>query len=56
MNSKALRLIGFVFLLAGIVVAVLNLRRVANLGAVMLPALLIVLGMAFTLRARRRRL
>jgi hypothetical protein len=56
MSPKVLRIIGIVFMLLAVVVAVLNLRRVANLGAFYLPALLIVLGVAFIVRARNRRL
>jgi hypothetical protein len=55
-TPKTMRVIGIVFMLLAAVVAVLNLRRVANLGAFYLPALLIVLGAAFILRARNRRL
>lgn len=56
MSKGAMRIIGLVLMVLAAVVAVLNLRRVANLGAVYLPALLIVIGMAFMLRARNRRL
>ena len=56
MSPAALRVIGIVFLLAAAAVAVLNLRRVAGLGAVALPSVLVVLGVACILRARRRRL
>lgn len=56
MSAKHLRLIGCAFMLLAAVVAVLNLRRVANLGAFYLPALLIVLGAAFIIRAKNRRL
>lgn len=56
MSTGTMRIIGLVFMVLAVVVAVLNLRRVAGLGAVWLPALLIVTGMAFILRARNRRL
>ena len=56
MSPAALRFVGIVFLLAAVAVAVLNLRRVAGLGAVTLPSVLVVLGLACVLRARRRRL
>jgi hypothetical protein len=55
-TPSTLRIVGIVFLVAAAVVAVLNLRRVADLGAVALPSALTVLGLAFILRARRRRL
>jgi hypothetical protein len=51
-----MRFIGIAFMGLAAVVAILNLRRVANLGAFYLPAILIVLGAAFILRARNRRL
>jgi uncharacterized membrane protein len=56
MTPSTLRVIGIVFLVAAAAVAVLNLRRVAGLGAIALPSVLTVLGVAFILRARKRRL
>lgn len=56
MSPSTLRLIGIVFLVAAAVVAVLNLRRVADLGAFALPSVLMVLGLAFVARSRKRRL
>jgi hypothetical protein len=56
MSAKTMRLLGSAFMILAALVAILNLRRVANLGAYYLPALLIVLGAAFMLRARNRRL
>ena len=56
MSPSALRVIGIVFLLAAAALAVLNLRRVAGLGAAALPSALVLIGMACILRARRRRL
>ena len=56
MSPMALRIIGIVFLISAAAVAVLNLRRVADLGAVALPSALTVVGLAFILRARKRRL
>lgn len=56
MSTGVLRAIGVVFMILAAIMAVLNLRRVANLGAFYLPAILIVLGAAFILRARNRRL
>jgi hypothetical protein len=51
-----MRVVGIVFLVAAAVVAVLNLRRVYGLGAVAVPSVLTVVGLAFILRARKRRL
>lgn len=51
-----MRIIGIMFMVLAVVAAILNLRRVADLGALYLPALLIFLGAAFMVRARNRRL
>ena len=51
-----MRIIGIMFMVLAVVVAILNLRRVANMGAFFLPSLLIVLGVAFIVRAKNRRL
>jgi hypothetical protein len=56
MNPKYMRIIGVAFLVIAAVIAILNLRRVANLGAFFLPSIFMVIGMAFILRARNRRL
>lgn len=56
MSAKTLRIIGIVFMILAAIVAVLNLRRVADLGAFYLPALLIFLGAACMVQARNRRL
>jgi hypothetical protein len=56
MSPTILRIIGIVFMVMAAVIAVLNLKRVADLGAFFLPAILIVIGLAFILRARNRRL
>jgi hypothetical protein len=56
MSRRTMRIIGIVFMMLAALVAVLNLRRVANLGAFYLPAILIMVGAAFILRARNRRL
>jgi len=54
MNPGLLRLIGFLFLVAAVVVAVLNLHRVADLRMPWLAPLLLVLGAALVVAARRR--
>ena len=56
MNPSTLRIIGIVCLVAAAFVAVLNLKRVAGPGAFTMPSVLIVLGLACILRARKRRL
>ena len=56
MNPSTRRIVRTIFLVAAAVVAVLNLKRVADLGAFALPAVLLVTGLAFVLRARKRRL
>jgi hypothetical protein len=45
--------IGILFLVAAVVIAVLNLKRVANLGMLWLNAPLLVIGIALILAARR---
>jgi len=54
-SPTALRLIGIILLVAAAVLAVLNLKRVANLGTFWLGAPLLILGVAFVTLARRRR-
>jgi Flp pilus assembly protein protease CpaA len=53
MNPALLRWIGFLILVAAIAVAILNLHRVADLRLPWLAPLLIVLGAAFVVFARR---
>jgi hypothetical protein len=55
MNYSILRITGILFLIAAIVAAVLNLKRVANLGMPWLAPLLIILGAALTIAAKRGR-
>lgn len=52
--TMILRLLGIVFLLAAVTVAVLNLKRVADLGLLWLSPILIVLGAACIALSRRR--
>ena len=54
MNPTLLRVIGFLLLVAAVVAAILNLHRVADLGMPWLAPLLLVLGVAFVVFARRR--
>lgn len=54
MSPALLRLIGFLFLVAAIVAAILNLHRVADLRMPWLAPVLLVLGAALVVAARRR--
>ena len=55
MNPALLRLIGILLLVAAVAAAILNLHRVANLGMPWLGPLLLVLGAAFVVFAKRQR-
>ena len=55
MTSLVLRLIGILFLVAAVVVAILNLHRVANLGMPWLAPPLMLIGAAFVIGSRRGR-
>jgi hypothetical protein len=55
MNPSILRLFGIIFLIAAAIAAILNLHRVADLGMPWLAPLLIVLGAAFLIFSRRRK-
>jgi hypothetical protein len=55
MNPASLRLIGLLLLIAAVIAAILNLHRVADLRMPWLAPLLMVLGIAFTVLARKRR-
>lgn len=54
MSPKVLRLVGVFFMVDAVIVAVLNLHRVANLGMTWLPPLFIVIGALFTVLARKK--
>jgi hypothetical protein len=54
MNPALVRLIGILLLVAAVVAAILNLHRVADLRMPWLAPLLLVLGAAFVVFARRR--
>jgi hypothetical protein len=54
LSAQTLRILGILILVAAVVIAVLNLKRVANLGMLWLNAPLLVIGVALILVARRR--
>jgi hypothetical protein len=55
LSATTLRVIGFLFLVAAAVVAVLNLKRVANLGMMWLSPPLLIVGIAMiALTARKK--
>jgi hypothetical protein len=54
LTPKALRLIGILFLFIAAVVAILNLKRVADLGMMWASPALLVIGAAFLTLSRRR--
>ena len=54
MSAQTLRLLGIVCLIAAAIVAVLNLKRVANLGIFWLSAPLLVIGIGLVAASRRR--
>lgn len=55
MSSTTLRLIGLGFLIFAAVLAVLNLKRVADLGTFWLVPPVMIVGLALVALARRRR-
>lgn len=55
LSAKTLRVIGFLFLVVAAVVAVLNLKRVANLGLMWLSPPLLIVGLGFVAIAARRK-
>ncbi len=55
MNPKVLRLIGIFFAVDAAIVAILNLRRVANLGMPLLPPVFMILGVVFIVLSRKGR-
>ena len=54
MSAQTLRLLGILMLVAAVVIALLNLKRVGNLGMLWLNAPLLVIGIALIVAARRR--
>ena len=55
LSATTLRVIGILFLVTAAVVAILNLKRVANLGMLWLNAPLLVIGIAFVALSGRRK-
>lgn len=55
MSPTTLRTIGILFLIAAAVLAVLNLKRVANLGTFWISSPLLIIGMAFIILAGKRK-
>jgi len=55
MNPSVIRIIGFLFLIGAVAVAILNLHRVADLRMPWLAPLFMVLGLALVVASRRRR-
>ena len=53
MSPARLRLLGIVFCLIAALIAVLNLKRTADLGMKSLPPLLLIAGAVLLLRSRR---
>jgi hypothetical protein len=54
-SATTLRVMGILFVVAAAVLAVLNLKRVANLGTFWLSSPLLVIGMALVILAARRK-
>ena len=54
MSPKVLRVLALLFCIAGVAVAILNLKRVAGLGLVGLPAFFIVLAAGLMAASKRR--
>jgi hypothetical protein len=55
MSPKILYITGMVFLVTAAVLAVLNLKRVADLGTFWVATPLLIVGMALIILARRRK-
>lgn len=55
MSATTLRVIGILFLVAAALVAVLNLKRVANLGMTWLSPPLLIVGIALVALAARKK-
>ena len=55
LSPTTLRVIGFLFLVSAAVVAILNLKRVANLGMMWLSPPLMIVGIALVALAGRKK-
>ena len=55
MSATTLRTIGILILVAAAGVAILNLKRVANLGMMWLVPVLMVIGIGLVVRSRSRK-
>jgi hypothetical protein len=55
LSATTLRVIGILFLVAAAVVAILNLKRAANLGMMWLSPPLLIVGIALVVMARKRK-
>ena len=55
LSASALRVIGFLFLVAAAVLAILNLKRVANLGMPWIAPPVMIIGIAFVAMAARKK-
>ncbi|HEY8188618.1 MAG TPA: hypothetical protein VIF64_21290 [Pyrinomonadaceae bacterium] len=54
MSAKTLQVLGFVFLVAAAVLAILNLKRVANLGTMWAVPLVLIVGLGLLAVSRRK--
>ena len=54
MLQTTLRVIGILFLIAAVVLAVLNLKRVADLGTFWISSPLLIIGMGLVILSRKR--
>lgn len=53
MSPSTMRLAGIIFMLAAVVLMILNLKRVANLGSFWVGVPLFVIGLALLARSKR---
>lgn len=56
MSPRTMRLFGIGFMVVAAVLAVLNLKRVGGLELYFLPGVFVVIGTAFIVRSKKRRL
>ena len=56
MTPKAMRIVGIIFIIAAVVLMILNLKRVADLGTYWTGIPLFVIGIALLAGSRRARL